>query len=72
MINELIEKYERKVAYRQDRLEQAKKTLERINTKYENGECEFESLYNAQRNVAIQQDLLIELVEIVNDLKGVR
>lgn len=70
-ICELIDKYKRKVAYREERLEKEKATQSIIEEKYFKQECSFEKLYNQQRNVAIQQDLLIELVEILNDLKNI-
>lgn len=70
-IEEMLEKYTSKRAYRESRVEKEKRTLERFTKKYENGECEFETLFNQQKNYAIQQDLLIQLVEIENDLREI-
>ncbi len=69
-VKELIEKYERKAAYRETRLASEEKKLEVLNEKYENNECSFERLFNQQKNVAIEYDLLNQLKEFIEDLKN--
>lgn len=71
-IEELVEKYQKKLNYREGRLEQAKETLKFMEERYENNGISYERLHNVGKEEAFQQDLYNMLYEIVKDLKELR
>lgn len=68
-IEDLIIKYQKKLNYREERLEHSKETLEFAAQRYEKGGITYESLHNIAKEEAIQQDLYNLLYEMVEDLK---
>ena len=68
-IEDLIIKYQKKLNYREERLEHTKKILESAKQRYENNGITYESLRNIAKEEAIQQDLYNLLYEMVEDLK---
>ena len=71
-IEELVEKYQKKLNYREERLEKSKKEHWNIGMKYENGEISYDKFFEFERRLAEQQDLYNMLYEIVKDLKELR
>lgn len=70
-IEELISKYQKKLNYREERLEHSKEILEFAKERYENGSITFEILHNISKEESIQQDLYNILYEVVKDLKEI-
>lgn len=70
-IEELIEKYQKKLNYREGRLEHTKEILKFQQERYENNGISYDVLHNAGKEEAFQQDLYNLLYEIVEDLKKI-
>ncbi len=71
-IEDLIIKYQKKLNYRECRLEQSKEILEFAKERYEKGGITYSDLHSTAKDEALQQDLYNLLYEIVEDLKEVK